>query len=99
MMLTVLHNSSVQHSRSVAEEAHPQSCSTHTYTYTKHTGTAHKTRHSISVSIFIAGVFLGMTDIMKELCPAALRMDGASYFKLLHSSSQKRKFCSMQAKA
>lgn len=99
MKLTVLVNSSVQHSCSVDEEAHPQAYSTCTYTYTKHTGTAHKNRHSISVSIFITGIFLGMTDTMKEHCPAALRVDGAGYFRLLHSSFQKRKLYSMQAKA
>lgn len=99
MKLTVLDHSSVRHSRSVDEEAHPQTYSACTYTYIKHTGTAQKTRHSISVSIFITGIFLGMTDIMQELCPDALRMDGAGYFRLLHSNSQKRKFCSIQAKA
>lgn len=99
MKLALLDNSSVEHPCPMNEEVHPQSYSPCTYMYTKHTGTAHKNRPSISVSIFITGVFLGMTDTMKELCPAALRMDEAGYFKLLHRSSQKRKLCSMQAKA
>lgn len=65
---------------------------------TLNTSSAHENRHSISVSIFITRIFLGMTDIMKELCPAALRMDGAGYFRLLHGSSQKRKLRSRQRK-
>lgn len=48
---------------------------------------AQHTKTEISVSIFITGIFLGMTDTMKELCLAALRIDGTGYFRLLHSSS------------
>jgi len=51
MKLTVLDNSSVQHSRSVDEEVHPQMYSTCTYTYTNHTGTAHST-DAVSLSLF-----------------------------------------------
>lgn len=42
---------------------------------------AQHTKTDISVSIFITGIFLGMTDTMKELCPAALRIDVAGYFR------------------
>lgn len=86
-------NSSVQHSRSMDDEL----TTPHALTCTLNTGTEHENRHSISVSIFITGIFLGMTDIMKELCPAALRMDEACYFRLLHSTSQKRKFRSRRS--
>lgn len=48
---------------------------------------AQYTKPDISVSFFITGIFLGMTDTMKELCLASLRIDGAGYFRLLHSSS------------
>ena len=88
-------NSSVQHSCSMDDELNLRP-TPHALTCTLNTGTKHENRHSISVSIFITGIFLGMTDIMKELCPAVLRIDEACYFRLLHSSSQKRKFRSRQ---
>lgn len=60
--------------------------SPHALTGTLNTQAQH-TNPDISVSVFTTGIFLGMTDTMKELCLAALRIDGAGYFRLLHSSS------------
>lgn len=49
--------------------------SPHALTGTLNTQAQH-TKPEISVSIFITGIFLGMTDTMKELCLATLRIDG-----------------------
>lgn len=83
----------------MGEEAHPETDSTGSYIYTKHTGIAHETSYSISVSVFITGVFLGMTYYGGTLPSCILGVDGADYFRLLHSSTEKRKLCSTQVKA